>query len=69
MENRKRSWLLILGFLLFILGMLSLILSIVQVRLTIMNPIDELGYLWAISIKLIMVLSGLILVYVLQTNR
>jgi hypothetical protein len=69
MENRKRSLLLILGFLLFVIGMLSLILNLVSVRLTIMNPIDNLGFIWAIPIKLFMVISGLILVYVLQTNR
>jgi hypothetical protein len=69
MEKRKHSWLLITGFALFLIGMLSLILNLVNVRLTIMSPIDELGYLWAIGIKLFMVISGLIIVYIIQSNR
>jgi Ni,Fe-hydrogenase I cytochrome b subunit len=69
MELRNRSLLLIFGFLLFVIGMISLILTLVNVRLTIMNPIDDLGYLFAIPIKLIMVISGLIIVYIQQTNR
>ncbi len=69
MEKRKETILFITGFALFIIGMLSLILNLVNVRLTIMNPIDELGYLWAIGIKLFMVVSGLIIVYVVQSNR
>lgn len=69
MENRKRSILYILGFLLFLFGMLSLILSLVNVRLTFLSPIDELGYLTAAIIKLVMVISGLSIVYMLQSNR
>ena len=69
MENRKRSVLLIVGFLLFVIGMISLMLNLVNVRLTIMNPIEDLGFIWAISIKLLMVMSGLILVYIIQSDR
>jgi len=69
MENRKRSVLLILGFLLFVFGMLSLILSMVGVSLNFMLPIDNLGLLWSASIKLSMVVCGLVLFYILITNR
>jgi hypothetical protein len=69
MQIRYRSGLLLLGFSLFLIGMVSLILSLVGIRLTILSPIDELGFLWASVIKLVMVLSGLILVYFLQSDR
>ncbi|HEX5625895.1 MAG TPA: hypothetical protein VFX48_07755 [Saprospiraceae bacterium] len=69
MQSRFRSWLLLLGFFLFLTGMVSLILSLVGIRLTVLGPIDELGFLWASVIKLVMVLSGVILVYFLQSNR
>jgi len=69
MENRKRSALLILGFLMFIFGMLSLILSMVGVSLQFMLPIDNLGLLWSTSIKLLMVVCGLVIFYISLTNR
>lgn len=69
MEIRKRSLLLVLGFLLFVIGMLSLILSMVGVSLSFMLPIDNLGILWATSIKVSMVVFGLVLFYILITNR
>ncbi|MBK6546554.1 MAG: hypothetical protein IPO78_07885 [Saprospiraceae bacterium] len=69
MELRIRSFLLILGFILFVVGLLSLILSLVSIRLSFMVPIDDLGYLKASIIKLIMVVSGIILVYFMKSNR
>lgn len=69
MENRNKALLLSIGFLMFVLGMLSLVLSLVGVRLVIFSMIDDLGFLWAGIIKLILVVGGILMAFKAQSNQ
>ena len=58
----------IIGFVLFILGTIAVILSLVGLNLTILAPLESLGAGIAFLIKIIMIVFGLILVYVVRTT-
>jgi len=64
----KKSILLFSGFLLFILGMLALILSLVGVKLAPLLWIDSWGALTGMVIRLTMILIGLLLAYIANTD-
>ncbi len=59
----KRSFLILAGFLLFILPILGFIVNLVGVSLTIFKPIDELGFLVSSLIKLVLLTSGIVILY------
>lgn len=69
MENRNKALQMSIGFLMFVLGMLSLVLSLVGVRLVIFSFLDDLGFLWAGIIKLILVVGGILIAFKAQSNQ
>lgn len=56
-----------LGFLLFLTGVLSLVLSFVGVRFTILAFLDSFGNFYSFLAKIIMVMTGIIIIYVNKT--
>jgi len=54
----------IIGFLLFLLGGLSLVLSLIGVNLTYLRWLENLGLLWSFLIKILMIVTGIAMVYV-----
>ncbi len=65
----KRTSLLILGFILFVISVVGFILNLVGVSLLIFKPIDSLGFLWGTVIKLILLTSGVVLVYFIKVAK
>ncbi len=65
----KRTSLLILGFILFVISVVGFILNLVGVSLLIFKPIDSLGFLWGTVIKLILLTSGIVLVYFIKVAK
>ena len=58
----------ILGFSLFIIGFLALFLMIVGVQLSYLTWIDANGRLLGFIIRLMMIVTGAIIIYLTQTN-
>lgn len=58
----------ILGFTLFLFGFLSLFLMLVGVQLSFLTWIDAAGRLLGFIIRIGMILSGVIIIYLTQTN-
>ncbi|MBK6620606.1 MAG: hypothetical protein IPH04_17745 [Saprospirales bacterium] len=58
----------LLGFLLFILGFLSLVLSMIGIQLAFLLWIDLPGPLFGFLIRLGMIIGGVIIVAVAQTD-
>ncbi|MEL6866648.1 MAG: hypothetical protein AAFP19_19640 [Bacteroidota bacterium] len=63
----KAIWSLI-GFSLFIIGFLALVLMIVGVQLSYLTWIDSGGRLMGFVIRLLMILSGVVIVVLTRTN-
>ena len=57
-----------IGFLLFLYGMLALVLSLIGVKLSFLTWIDANGALLGFIIRLLMVMMGLVIVYVVRTD-
>ena len=58
----------IIGFLLIILGMLSMVLMFVGVQLYFLTWIDAPGRLAGFSIRLLMIISGFVMVVLTQSD-
>ena len=58
----------ILGFILFVSGTLALILSLVGVKLRPLLWIDSWGPLTGFIIRILMILLGLLLVYLVRSD-
>jgi hypothetical protein len=58
----------IIGFALIIIGMLSLVLLFVGVKLSFLTWIDAAGRLAGFVIRLLMIMSGFIIITLSQTN-
>ena len=58
----------VIGFLLIIIGMLSLILMVVGVQLSFLTWIDATGRLAGFVIRLLMIISGFVIITLSQTN-
>lgn len=56
------------GFLLFIIGMLSFVLNLVGLQLSYLSFLDQFGILISVSVKLFMVIGGLVLAFLASTN-
>lgn len=63
-KSMKKSYLSILGFVLFTIGFVSLMLMITGLRLSYISFIDNMGDLPGLLIRLSMIIIGIILVYV-----
>jgi hypothetical protein len=57
-----------IGFLLFILGFVSIVLSMIGVQLSFLTWLDEPGRLFGFVARLGMILLGIVLVALSQTN-
>lgn len=64
----SKSVFAILGFVLIIVGMLSLVLMIVGVQLSFLTWIDAIGRLGGFLIRLLMIISGFVIIALTQTN-
>lgn len=64
----NKTLLTVAGFLLFTFGFLSLVLSMIGVQLAFLAWLDKLGALFAFVTRIIMVLAGVLLVALAQTD-
>ncbi len=64
----SKSFYAILGFVLIMLGMLSLILLLVGVQLSFLTWIDAAGKPGGFVIRILMILSGFVIIALSQTN-
>lgn len=56
------------GFLLFCMGFMALVLSLVGVQISFLTWIDAPGRLFGFVIRLLMILSGVVIVYIHNTD-
>lgn len=66
--NNNKGILTLVGFLLAGLGFLALVLSVVGVKLSFLTWIDAPGPLFGFVIRLVMIIAGIIIVYLAQTD-
>ncbi len=66
--NKNKAWLTVVGFLLAGLGFLALVLSLVGVQLSYLAWLDAPGRLFGFIMRLLMILVGIIIIYLTQTN-
>ncbi len=59
----KKSWMILLGFLLAGTGFLALVLSLIGVKLSFLAWIDAPGPLFGFVLRLVFIVAGIILVY------
>ena len=57
-----------IGFLLFLFGFMALALSLVGVQLSFLTWIDAPGKLFGFVIRLLMILSGIVIVVLTRTD-
>lgn len=60
----KKGYITALGYLLFLAGFMSILLSMVGLQLTFLSWISDLGVGLSILVKLVMLFSGLIIMYI-----
>lgn len=60
----NKGYVTIIGYLLFLAGILSIILSMVGLQLTFLSWISSFGSGISIIIKLVLLFSGLIIMYI-----
>ena len=63
----KTGW-TIIGFLMFMLGFTSLILQAVGLQFTFLMWLDAFGSGWGFLFRLIILITGLVVVYLVQTD-
>jgi hypothetical protein len=68
MSKKTSTILTVIGFTLFFLGMLALSLSLVGVQLVILEWIDNWGGLTGLLVRLVMIISGLVLIVAARGN-
>ncbi len=66
--GKNRGWVTLVGFLLAGTGFLSLILSLVGLNLAFLTWMDAAGGLLGLIIRLLMIMVGVIIIYLTQTN-
>jgi len=66
--NKNKGWMTLVGFLLAGIGFLSIVLSLVGAKLTFLVWIDLPGPLFGFVAKLMMILVGMVIIYLAQTN-
>jgi hypothetical protein len=64
----QKNWFTLLGFLLFIMGFLSMILSMIGLQFAFLTWPDALGRLGGFVFRILMILSGIVLVAMQQTD-
>ncbi len=66
--NKNKNTLTSIGFGLIVLGFLSLLLSLVGLKFAFLAWMDHPSRLLGFTLRLVMVLSGFVLVYLAQTD-
>ena len=66
--KKNKGTLTLIGFILISLGFLAIILSMVGLRFTFLSWIDAPGALFGFTIRLLMVVTGFVLVYFAQSD-
>lgn len=66
--GKNRGWVTLVGFLLAGTGFLSLILSLVGLNLAFLTWMDASGGLFGLIIRLTMMIIGVVIIYLAQTN-
>jgi hypothetical protein len=66
--KKNKGTLTLIGFILIALGFLAIILSMVGLRFTFLSWIDAPGALFGFAIRLLMVITGFVLVYFAQSD-
>lgn len=66
--NRNKAVLTLVGFILAGLGFMALVLSVVGAKLSFLVWIDYAGAFWGFVIRLLMILVGIIIIYLAQTD-
>ena len=66
--NKNKGIITLVGFLLAGLGFLALVLSVVGVKLSFLAWIDKPGPLFGFVTRLVMIITGIIIVYLAQTD-
>jgi len=64
----NKAILTLIGFLLFIIGFAALVLSLVGVKFAFLRWIDAPGSLFGFVVRLLMILGGIVLVVLTQTD-
>ncbi|MEL6989149.1 MAG: hypothetical protein AAGK97_15155 [Bacteroidota bacterium] len=65
---KNKGIIITFGFLLFLFGFLALILSMIGVQLTFLRWIDSPGKLFGLIIRIVMILSGIVMMYIARVN-
>lgn len=58
----------VIGFLLFTTGFLSLVLSMIGIQFAFLAWLDQAGALFGFIVRILMILAGIVLVAIAQTN-
>ncbi|HMQ48044.1 MAG TPA: hypothetical protein PKA00_11790 [Saprospiraceae bacterium] len=66
--NKNSGILSLVGFILAGLGFLAIMLSMIGVQFSFLLWLNQLGQLWSFLIKVLMVIAGIILVYIAQSD-
>jgi hypothetical protein len=66
--NKNKAIYTLVGFIVAGLGFSSIILSLVGAKLSFMVWIDALGALQGFVIKLLMIISGIVVIYLARTD-
>ena len=64
----KRSYWTLIGMLLFGIAALSFVLSLVGVNLTMLKPLTALGTMASVTIKIVMMVIGMIIMYLSKAD-
>ncbi|MEN0004812.1 MAG: hypothetical protein AAF798_11735 [Bacteroidota bacterium] len=66
--SKNRNLWTVAGFLISGMGFVAIVLSLVGVQLSILTWIDKPGRLFGFLIRLLMIVSGIVLIFLSQTN-
>ncbi len=66
--NKSKGWITLLGFFIAGTGFLALILSLVGIKFSFLTWIDAPGPLFGFVFRLLMIVIGIIMIYLTQTD-
>lgn len=66
--NKSKAWITLLGFFIAGTGFLALILSLVGIKFSFLTWIDAPGPLFGFVFRLLMIVIGIIMIYLTQTD-
>ena len=65
---KKKTILMVAGFIIFFLGFIALVLSLVGLQLSLLTFIDAPGKTFGFVVRLLMIFGGVIMVYVAKVE-